>query len=305
MSIDFKNPRPGVYANVPFSDYVQIEAINWHKIAPGRKSALQMRHEMLLPSDANKGQVMGGALDCMIFDGLERFGECYATMPRFDGHPNSNAYKAQRDAWQQANAAAVHLTADEMGIVQGMYKALRAHPIAWALLSGGKGRSQLTIIWRDEATGELCKGRIDRLAEVDSAILTNGQSTGKTVCLIDLKSTREPGIEKNQFPGEVVKYGYHGQLGMYRRGCIALKPAEIVPIIVAVQNDAPFDVIVHRMDAECSDGKTTIDHGEALFRRLLDTYHFCKSDNKWPGQFSGINPLQLPVYAQEPEAVND
>lgn len=292
-------PKPGVYRRVPFAEYAAWDAVNWHTLEPGRKSAKAMRHRMLHPDDPSASILKGGAMDCLVFDGEEAFGRTYVTLPKFDGHPNSNAYKQQKQEWEARHAEAVILTRDQMAETWGMYHALKAHPVAWQLLTGGRGRSQFSIVWRDAKTGLLCKGRIDRLAEVDAALIAPG-AAGKTLCLIDLKSTREPGVEGNQFPAEIARYGYHGQIGGYCEGCETLEPAAFLPLIVAVQNEEPFDVVVHRLDGEASsDGRTVIDHGRALYRRLLDLYAACRKTAVWPGQCSVINPVTLPYWAQE------
>jgi hypothetical protein len=290
------------YFNVPFAEYLQWEAVNWHTLEPGRRSALQMKHEMLLPSDASDSMVKGGALDCMIFDGAARFDSLYAAMPRFDGHPNSKAYKDAKSAWADDHAKAILLTPDQMGEVQGMYDALRRHPVAWPLLNSGKGRAQLSLVWRDDRTKLLCKGRIDRLAQIEARIIDPNAAPGQMVlALIDLKSTRNPGVGPNEFPQEAARYGYHGQQAYYLDGCRTLEPAEMLPLIVAVENAPPFDVVVHRLDAEDKDGVSVLEHGRRLYRRLLDTYAQGKRTGTWPGCCSVVNPLSLPSWAQETE----
>jgi hypothetical protein len=214
---------------VSFPEYFKWDAVNWHTLEPGRRSAKAMQHHLLHPDDPSESIIKGGALDCPVFDGEDALDRTYATLPKFDGHPNSNAYKDQRREWEKAHAASVIIDRDDMEQVRGMHNAIRSHAIAWQLLTSGKGRSQMSIVWRDKDTGLLCKGRVDRLALIDSAIISPGAS-GKTLCLIDLKSTREPGVESNQFPREIATYGYHGQLGGYCIGCETLEPANILPL---------------------------------------------------------------------------
>lgn len=309
---DVNIPKEGASFGVSFAEYVAWDAVNWHTIEPGRKSMKHLRQSLVAPRDANEGMIKGSAIDCLIFETPETFESTYCAMPTFAGHPNSNAHKSAKAEWEESHRQFVHLTRSEMAETMGMYEALKADPIAWALLSGGRGRNQLSLCWHDEKTGMLCKGRLDRLATVPTRLLDpSAPAEAQTVCMIDLKSTREPGVGTNEFQREVQSFGYHGQLAFYRSGADAIylrnhpgvKVApDLVPIIVSVGNAAPFDVVVHRLDAECSDGATTIEHGHRLWRRLLDSYAAAKERNLWPGSSGGaINRLTLSPWAMEGE----
>lgn len=281
-----------VLSNVPFIEYVNQRRVNWHTLVNFRRSALHGRHAMLLPKDSSEWMVLGGAIDCAIFE-PEKFAREYAVRPVFDGHPNSNAHKAAKKEWEAANANAIHLTRGEMQDVQDMLGALKANHRAWGLLTGGKGRAQLTLNWTDPETEFECKGRIDRLAIVDAGLLSE-LSTGNVLCLIDLKSSRAPG--PREFEKECLKFGYHGQLAFYRDGLNQIEPADMAVCIVAVENSAPFDVVVHRFSEEF------LEHGQRLYRRLLNRYAKCCLENKWPGMCPDeVNMLLLPPWGRELE----
>jgi hypothetical protein len=280
-----------------FADYCRLPAINWHTLAPYRRSPLHGRHAELQPDDASEAQVAGEAFHCAILE-PERFERDYAVMPKFDGHPNSNAHKDARAAWQADHSAFVHLKADEKNALVAMGKSVREHPTASRLLFGA-GRNELGAVWRDPVTGITCKGRIDRLSRVPAAAITpTARPTDQVLCLTDLKSSKSPGPGPHEFAREAAKYGYHGQLAWYLDGLRSIEPAEFAVMVVAVENVAPYDVVVHQLDPE------VLDEGRKLYRRLLTEYLACEKSKRWPGAVpEGVNYLTLPRWAEEPEGV--
>jgi hypothetical protein len=281
-------PNIGAHANVPFLEYAKWNAINWHTLKPFGFSARQGRHEMTLPDDATKDMVFGGAFHTAMLEPKE-FSSLYAVMPQFEGHPNSNAHKALKSEWVNANASKIHLTRSEMENLLAMQRAVMEHPTASALLTG-KGRNELSIVWRDKPSGELCKGRVDRLTRVRANII-DARATGDAICVVDLKKTSQ----LHRFDNEVAKYGYHGQSAFYRDGLMELEPVEPIPLIIAIQDEPPYDVVVFNATDAAEDGRK-------LYRRLMTTLTSCKKNDSWPGLCPfGTLPVILPGYAKEKE----
>jgi exodeoxyribonuclease VIII len=282
-------PAIGAHRGVGFADYVAWRATNWHTLAPFALSSLQGRHEMTMPEDASPDMVFGGAFHSAILE-PDAFAATYVVMPRFEGHPNSTAHKAAKAAWLEENSGKVSLTADEADRLKGMQAAVAAHPTASALVSG-RGKNELSIVWRDRPTGELCKGRIDRLARVPARVIEHG-AAGDAIVLVDLKKTSR----FHRFDCEVAKFGYHAQLAFYLDGLGELDPAPVTPVIIAVQDEAPYDVVVYSVN-------DAVEHGRKLYRRLLDLLIRCRREDRWPGICpTGTLPIILPKYAQEDES---
>lgn len=284
-------PPTGAYQRVPFHTYTRWPALNWHTLEPFRISALQGRHEMTQPEDATKDMVFGGAFHTAILE-PELFEQTYAIMPDFPGHHNSKAYKELKAEWEEANRDSVKLTTDEVRRLRGMQKSVMAHPTARALLTG-KGKNELSIVWTDKDTGEACKGRIDRLVRVEGKVL-DATAGGSAICIVDPKKTSRI----VSFDNEIVKYGYFGQLAFYRDGVAAIEgvdPDTITVIILAVQDEEPYDVVPYLMS-------DAITHGRRLYRRLIRTFTGCKRDDRWPGICpKGTIPAVIPRYAEEAE----
>jgi hypothetical protein len=275
-----------------FAEYRGIDAINWHLLEPYRVSARNARNEMLQPSDASDAMRFGEIVHAAVLE-PGRLESDYAVMPRFDGHPNSNAHKDAKASWLASNADRVHMTADEMVAIRAMVAATREHPVASRLLDG-RGTNELSAVWR--IGDSLCKGRIDRLCFVPAQVLYPGTTVkGDVLCLLDLKTTRS--VTPFDFQRDVATYAYHGQMAWYHDGVQSLEPHPMSVCIIAVQNRPPYDVLVYRMDDE------VLEHGRRLYRRLLAMHLQCLQRRTWPGICPTAISVSLPAWAREPEPI--
>lgn len=297
-AIDFENPKPGAYYGLSFGEYAQIKANNWHLLSPYDKSAKHGHHEILHPRDASDTQVFGEAFHAAMLE-PERFASEYVTRPKIladDGstlHPNSKAYKDKKAEWEFNHSDKVHLTADEMADLRMMQEQVKLNPVASAIMAG-KGRNELSIVWKDKDTGALMKGRVDRLCRVKIGIIdpTSTQPNADAIVLADFKTTRC--IEPRLFNKERAKYCYHAQLALYADGVLSMQSADIVPLIIAVENSAPFDVVVYRPDDDA------IENGRKRYKRLLRTHLACAKKKEWPGVSKQVVPLSIDAWEKEP-----
>lgn len=289
MSTPPTNPAPGAYYGMSFEDYEKVPYINWHLLEPFRVSSMFGRNAMLRPKDATKSMVAGAAFHTAVLE-PEKFDSTYATMPMFDGHHNSNAYKEKKQAWLEHHSESVNLTGDELAVLRAQQRAVREHPTVRAILEA-KGKNEISIFWKDPEYGVMCKGRIDRLCRVPAQVL-DPNAVGDVICMTDFKTTVKP----YEFDREVAKYGYHAQIASYESGLQTVQPGEVLPLIIAIPSVPPFDdVVVYT----CADA---VDNGRKLYRRLLRQYLECKATNRWPGICPvGTIPVILPKYSREPD----
>lgn len=273
-------PKPGIYFDVPFTDYIRWKAVNGSMLVPYTKSAKRARYEMLNPRFATDAQELGEATHACILE-PDRYDREYVTMPEFEGHPNSNAHKAEKQRWMLDNAGKIAVANDDQSKIKAMLAEVRANADAAEILYGTKGKNEASFIWLDKETGLLCKGRVDRLCN------------WRWPAIVDVKTTRAIGVGIREFPSEVAKFKYHMKMAMYREGLNVLAPAMRGVVIIAVQNEGEFDVVVHEMDME------SLAHGEAMFRRLLFTHKSCLDSGKWPGVCPEVNLLRIPSWAEE------
>jgi hypothetical protein len=297
--------KPGIYPCLSFAEYCKIDAVNWHTLVNFRQSAKYARSIMLAREDASDAQDCGEYTHACILE-PHRLETEYAVMPSFTGHPNSGGYKAEKAAWIEAHKDKIHIDAEQKATAEKMIAAVDAHPLAFQIMRSKTAKKEISIVWVDDVTGLLCKGRIDLLDLLPVGILnkfaTDPERLG--VHVVDLKSTRA-GTGKNLGSRDMIycfnrhrlDYGYHGQLMYYSWGLSILKPADILPAIVAVQNAEPHDVIV------CPFSPKLQEAGRQLFRKLLNQYATCKEKNKWPGVCDG--PVDLEAYDSEIEETDD
>jgi hypothetical protein len=116
------------------------------------------------------------------------------------GGPNAWQNQADKDLVAQARAAGrVPLRPADMAAAEAMAAAVRAHPIAAKLLTAGQ--PERTLIWRDPATGVLCRAKADWL---------------RPDGIVDLKTTES--AAPDALSKAAHNYGYAIQAPFYLRG---------------------------------------------------------------------------------------
>jgi hypothetical protein len=283
-------PSVGAHHGVPFAEYLAWDAINWSTLKAFRQSAKAGHHAMCRPKDATEAMEFGDAFDCALLQ-PERFEKEYAVMPEFEGHYNSTIHKQQKQAWRDAHRGCAEVTGADHDRAKAMAREVMAHEVSGAIMRA-KGRNQVSIVWKDKSTGELCKGRIDLICRIPAKLL-DPNATGTILAMVDLKAT----AKFHSFDYQASDIGYHGQLAFYQDGLMTLDPTPVTPLIISVQNekDSELDVAVR----SCMDA---VEHGRRLYRRLLNEFIRCRKTNNWPGIApTGTIPLVVSPWAREPE----
>lgn len=149
-----------------------------------------------------------------------------------------------------------------------MKKAIDSNPLAKKFLTGVH---EVSYFWTDSFTGEKCKVRPDCIAEVD----------GKKY-IVDYKTTDS--CADGHFERSVRQYGYKFQAGMYREGVFQNTFEEYGFAFVAQEKKAPYATRVY----VCSED--FIQEGYDLFRKAIGIYHFCKTNDVWPG-YEGVESV--------------
>jgi hypothetical protein len=129
-------------------------------------------------------------------------------------------------------------------------KAVRAHPLAGAILS--KGRPEVSMYWTDADTGVTCRGRIDWLR--DNA-------------LVDLKTcSRYGGAEPDTFGRQAANLDYVMSAAHYIDGWAALT-GDVLPFYtITVELEEPHFITVSRYDdADLDAGRARMAKAKAEF----------------------------------------
>lgn len=256
------------------------DRINWSTLKAMRQSPKHYLHGLASPREDTEALLLGRYAHCAVYE-PHKLAERYVCEPKFHhGWNDDTAIKAgfqggkqAAAAWAIANVGREVIAADLWGRAHALAAALAADPIAAPLFH--TGYSEQLVTWTDQATGIECRGRIDHV---------NG-------CLSDLKTARS--IEPRQFAAQAVQLGYISQLAYYAdglaaNGVVLTEP----PVIIAVENVAPHDVIVLELS------ESDIASGRRIYRQCLDRLKWCRDRNEWPGVAGGQRQgFVMPAWA--------
>lgn len=263
-----------------YDEYAAIKAVNWSSLKHLDVSPMAFQHNLKAPEASSEARELGTALHCAILEPLV-FRERYAVAPDFgdlravEGRTTKEegkANKERRNQWIAEHEGAQVLTAEDSERITNMSASVRGHRAALAAVQGA---TEQVVTWTDPTTGLACKARLD--------VISDG--------VTDLKSAMD--VSPRAFGQAAARYLYHGQLAFYHDGLIhsgRLTPRRL-PLFVAVQNRAPWDVAVYNMQSE------HVEAGRLLYQRLLRRLADCAAADWWPGVAPEIMPLQLPQWA--------
>lgn len=183
----------------------------------------------------------------------------------------TNAAKAE--AAKAREVGEVPLLADDHDRVVAMAAALRADPVASKLFRDG-GRAEVTIVWRDPATGVMRRGRIDWWIRR---------------YVVDYKTTVS--AETAAMERSIANYGYHQQLAGYCDGVkiLGLVP-DPVPLLVAQEKTPPYLVNVLQLD------EVSMRIGRQRNARALEVYRDCTAAGVWPGYSDRVSFASVPRW---------
>lgn len=265
-----------IIERLPFEEYNKLPGLRASSLKHALTSALLYQHMGLIPHEDRDTFRAGRAGHTAVLE-PQRFLAEYAQWEteRADGTKRIRRGK-EWDEFCAANEGKTILTPDQFQAAMSQRDAVRDHPVAGPLFKG-VGKNELTVTWRDGRTGELCKGRVDRLT-LDAT-------------LIDLKTTTDP--SQDAFTRLAMRLHYLAQLAFYRDGLIAAGlPVERV-VIAALQAKAPFDVVVYEL------GPDVLQHGRAEYERAIDVVVAARKSKQWLGQATEhALPFMIPSWAQ-------
>lgn len=184
------------------------------------------------------------------------------------------------DEFDEANAGCVIVSADESEQIRRIQDSIYRHPEARGLLEA-PGQSEVSAWFydqdRDEATGELCKCRPDRLMDMGD--------------ILDLKSCED--ASPAGFGRSAAKYRYYVQGALYLDGMEATTKARGGSFgFIAFEKEPPFAVAVYVLRPQ------DVELGREEYRRNLAILAQCKINRHWPGYSEQAQFLSLPGWAR-------
>lgn len=275
--------EPGIYPRV-FADYRQIDAINQSSLTPISISPLHYRAAQLAGDKPTGGMRLGDVAHCAVLE-PHQLGKRYAVWMRSDG---GDSFHKSRELDSFRAEAELHgktvIKQSELDAAMALAATIKRNKLAQRYLSSGV--PELTIVWRDQPTGLLCKGRIDWLSKAIE---------GADV-VVELKTTGS--ITPRVFEPLFAKMQYDVQIAFYADGYKAVTGKPLYGKCVVVESAPPFDVGVY-------DLTEVIDVGRVYYRRMLDTLAECLRTNIWPGQFTEERVLRLPFWRSNTDGADE
>jgi len=194
---------------------------------------------------------------------------------------NPEAWQTNADKEAVAKLRAegkVPLRPSDFAAAHAMAAAVRAHPIARVLLLAGK--PEQTLIWRDPATGVLCRAKADWL-----------RGDG----IVDLKSAES--AAPDALSKAAHNHGYAIQAPFYLRGFRDRFPG-VVPFFtfISVEKEPPYLVHVNQLT------ERALDYGDRKVSEALQIYRDCTAAGVWPGYpLDEITDIDLPAWIRTEE----
>lgn len=273
--------EPGIFVGLSFDEYVQLNAVNSHILSQlASATPAHLRYQLL-----HGGQDPTPALDLgwLVHLALlepERFAGEVVVAPKVDRRTTTG--KTMWAQFEAANPGRLHIDPEEYARAAGMRDAVLANPTAAGFFQG-RGRSEVSIVWEDAATGVLCKARIDRVGFVAEWPVVG-----------DLKTARA--ADRRSFEQAAYRYGYHIQAAHYLAGLQALVPIpEGNPyrrfVFFVVESSPPYCTAYYEFD------EAAMAQAETERQRHLRTWCRCQDSGVWPGYPDSIALASLPAWA--------
>ncbi len=247
--------EPGIYHDMPFAEYLQIDAVNNSilKIL-ANKSPAHAKWEMDHPRESTEAMNKGSQLHTLVLE-EELFQNHYAVIPKVDRRFKQG--KADWANFEQENEGRELVTDVEHAALCQMRDNLLNHPAAGVYFREGKPEE--VIVWIDPRTGLICKARIDYLR-------------GAVLC--DLKSTKD--ANPVAFSKDIANFQYDQQAAFYHDGFAELMGGPLSFVFVAAEKTPPFAVACYEAH------ELLIESGRMAYRPALDMYGRCSKADIWP-----------------------
>jgi PDDEXK-like domain of unknown function (DUF3799) len=262
----------GIYRDIPNEIYhgdrtaVSSSSLKLVLRSPAHFIALQEE-----PEESTVAKDFGTALHSALLE-PEKYRELYVAKPTIDKRTKSGKALAETIAVELAGK--MQISPASMADIEAMVSSARKHPRVIDMLKDGE--AEVSYVWKDEATGILCKCRPDWL---------------NTNAIFDLKSCLDASPEG--FSRACAKYKYHVSAAFYVEGVRKLTGKTLPFQFVASEKDPPYAVAVYEAS------EAFLRSGRRLVRQALDRLHECRERGAWPSyQPDGqIEMVELPRWA--------
>ena len=277
------------FEDIPFEDYLQIDAMSKTAIWQAETSLLAYKHVRDNGIKETEPMRRGTAGHAALLE-PERFGEVYMVQPDFteglttkDGKPttskNSSEYRKRVADWQIEHPTALPISHDFKADLDGMRERINGHGLASELVDRLLVREG-SLQWECPTTGNPCKCRYDAVSTV-----------GDDVIGWDYKVVGEH-LRPSKWAQKAIGYGYHVGDAHYRDGFNRVTGEVLDAFLFVVQESKPpYDIAVYEFDRE------TVVLGIRTRLRLMRAIADADRQNVYPGLPEDIQVIEAPEWA--------
>lgn len=282
-------PKPGIYRDVPFDEYLSWKYVNNSLIGHGLRSMAHFRAAELQPAtESTAAQQFGTLLHSGVLE-PSAVADHFIVAPDFAAQVMSerpdckspkatNRYKELCSEFEAAHPDKFIVSAEDYDRLSGMLAALCENDRAAEYLDGGE--SEVSIVWDDPDTGLRCKARLDHWQESECRI-------------VDLKTTRDA----SDFERALWSYHYYRQAAFYCDGVQTLTGRAHEFCIVALESAEPFAV------RSAPIGLSAIDQGQSEYKAILRRVLECRTTGHWPG-YADPEEWTLPAWSMRQQPLS-
>jgi exodeoxyribonuclease VIII len=259
----------GIHPGMSRSDYLKIKAVNVSLLVEGERSMAHLKWAMDHAKEPTDAMKRGTAVHMAVFEPEEFESKTVV----FEG------VRRGKEKFKESNFGKTILKQDDFDCVISMRDALRRHErVADILESTGTG--EMAVVWKDEETGLLCKGLVDRFCKC----------WGYTI-VPDLKSCQD--ARPIEFSKTVYNYHYHTKAAFYHDGLAAIANVPRRFLWIAVESEQPHGIMIY------DPSETMMQTGRRNYRRLLNAFAECLKSGVFPGYPLGEETIELPKWADK------
>ena len=242
---DRKNTKvyeEGVYTDMPFPEYNQLEAFRSHDLSAIMKDPYRYKYEEKPDSEASF--FVEGRLQHCLFLEPHVFDDEFVVAPAVD---------KRTKAGKEEYADFLSSVDDRSIVTQDLYDTCVARvKVLDAFKPKGDDQTELSVVF--DYFGHLCKARFDMLQ--DNVI-------------IDLKTCRD--ASPRGFKFAVRNFGYHQQAAFYLDAAKHSGMTEVDRFqFLAIEKAHPYPYVVYELDAEA------IEYGRSLNQQALSLLLHCR-----------------------------
>lgn len=305
-TIEPTTPKPGIYYDVPFSEY-----LTWNAFSKSMMNAALRSHAHLNAyinsTTATRSLTLGSLVDCKLLEPHTfdyQFVERPATYIKetTTGRVPNKTTKREEKPWS-ANANSCKeiikqitdsgrrvVSPEMMRDANSCIVAAHDHVFARGIITTGK--KQVSLVWECEHTGVLCKGRMD--------LLDTENHGGYAPCITDVKTT-ESG-EEVKFGKYAANFDYNVQGGTYSEAWNILAKERRDFRLLTIETGKVSTMLPDIDTFRFGYNSRELRLGRLKFKRACEKILEYSQRDEILGTPPGDKMIELPMYALREEA---